>query len=97
MAHIRRTRLANEDLISIWSYLAKECQNLTAADRVLRDIDEAVQFLAMNPETGESAARFRADLRMFTKGNHIIFYRAVDDGIEVYRVLHGARAWQQLL
>jgi toxin ParE1/3/4 len=29
--------------------------------------------------------------------NHLIFYRPIDDGIEIVRVLHGARDWQNLL
>ena len=29
--------------------------------------------------------------RSFPLGNHLIFYRPIDDGIELVRVLHGAR------
>ena len=31
------------------------------------------------------------DLRSFAAGSYLIFYRPIDDGIEVVRVLHGAR------
>ena len=30
-------------------------------------------------------------LRSLPLGNYIIFYRPIDDGIEVVRILHGAR------
>jgi plasmid stabilization system protein ParE len=40
---------------------------------------------------GESMDRFRAGLRATAVGNYVIYYRAVEQGIEVYRVLHAAR------
>jgi toxin ParE1/3/4 len=30
-------------------------------------------------------------------GNHLIFYRVVDDQIEIVRVLHAARDWARLI
>jgi toxin ParE1/3/4 len=44
--------------------------------------------------------RIRSDLlpnlRSFPVGNYVIFYFPADDGIEVIRILHGARDIQQL-
>ncbi len=36
------------------------------------------------PELGEG-------IRSFPSGNYVIFYRTVEGGIEIMRVLHGAR------
>lgn len=96
MARVNRTRLANEDLISIWSYIAHE-KSPDAADHVLQELDATARFLADNPETGQLVEQYRGGLRMFSKWKYLIFYQRSADGIEVYRVLHGARAWQDLI
>jgi toxin ParE1/3/4 len=35
-------------------------------------------------------------LRSFPVGSHIIFYCSLSDGIEVIRILHGARDFQDI-
>lgn len=40
---------------------------------------------------GRSQGRLRPNLRSHPHGSYVIFYRAVEGGIEVVRVLHGAR------
>mgnify|MGYP001604054192 CR=1 FL=1 len=95
MAGILRTPQANDDLIEIWDRIAKD--NLSAADRLLRRIDETCKLLSRQPEMGQSQEQYRAGLRSFTVGNYIIFYHPIRDGIEVYRILHGARQWERLL
>jgi toxin ParE1/3/4 len=37
------------------------------------------------------------DLRGFVVGRYLIFYRPIEDGIEVVRVFHGARNVEALL
>jgi toxin ParE1/3/4 len=34
---------------------------------------------------------------MFPVGNYVILYRPIEAGVEIVRVLHGARQWQDLL
>jgi toxin ParE1/3/4 len=48
-------------------------------------------LLARMPELGRKRPDLAPDLRGFPIGNYIIFYRPVPDGIQVIRVLHGAR------
>ncbi len=36
-------------------------------------------------------AELAADLRSFPFGRYVIFYAPIEDGIDVVRVLHGAR------
>ena len=95
MAKVLRTSLAEQDLYDIWSYIARD--SLTAADRLLARIDEALAMLLRNPELGEKMDRFRPGLRAWPVATYVIYYRAVDEGIEVYRVLHGARQAEDLL
>jgi toxin ParE1/3/4 len=48
---------------------------------------------------GMGVARFdvRPNLRMFPVGNYLILYQEIEEGVEIVRVLHGARQWQELL
>lgn len=83
-------RDADNDLYAITDGIAQE--NPTAARRWLAKIVETCKMLADNPAVGEA----RNDLgisgcRSFSVGNYVIFFRAVEGGIEVARVLHGAR------
>ena len=95
MPRILRTPQANEDVLAIWSYIAQD--NVTVADELVRRIDEVLQRLAGNPFMGALHEEYRPGLRVLPVGNYIVFYHPVDDGIEVYRVLHGARRLEDLL
>jgi toxin ParE1/3/4 len=95
MPRVIRTPQANLDLLEIWDYIDRD--NTPAADKLVRRIDEAFATLARNPQMGALHEEYRPGLRTFAVGNYIIFYRAMDDGIEVYRVLHGARRLEDLL
>ena len=50
------------------------------------------QILAENPQVGEVREGFGVPgCRSFSVGNYVVFFRPVDDGIEVSRVIHGSR------
>lgn len=87
--HVRRTDQAEEDLITLWSYISDD--NVDAADQLLDEIDEVCGVLAGTPNAGRLREDLAADLRSMPVGNYVIFYRPYGDGIIVIRVLHGAR------
>ena len=43
------------------------------------------------PGAGQARSELMPNLRSFPVGRYLIFYRPIPDGIEVLRVLHGAR------
>lgn len=43
------------------------------------------------PGLGRQESKLAPNLRSFPLGNYLIFYRPIEDGIAVVRVLHGAR------
>ena len=47
--------------------------------------------LAENPRMGPARPDLHPDLRYFTVGPYLILYRETKTGIEVVRVVHGAR------
>lgn len=80
---------AESDLLEIWFYIADD--NQQAADRVLKSIHERCLLLASNGKLGTARPDIRPDLRCFVVGSYLILYREVKAGIEIVRVLHGAR------
>ena len=89
MSVIQRTAQAEEDLIEIWLYIAQD--NPAAADRVLDDIEEMFEALVENPMIGRLRPDIAPELRYFTVGKYLILYRVVPNGVQVVRVIHGAR------
>ena len=72
------------------AYIARD-KPQTAVNWV-RKIREKCVFLAGNPEIGERRPEFKTgEFRCSVVGSYVIYYRPIDDGIEIARVLHGAR------
>lgn len=89
MARVSRTARAEEDLIEIWTYIAQD--NLAAADRVLDRIDTLCEQLANNPRMAPAGPDLAEGPRCFASGSYLVMYREASVGIEVVRVVHGAR------
>ncbi len=89
MAQVVKSRRALKDLDDLWDYIAED--NPRRASSFLRMIDDKLWMLAENPMLGRSREELAPNLRSFPAGNYLIFYVPLEDGIEVARVLSGAR------
>jgi toxin ParE1/3/4 len=89
MGLIRRIAVSRRDYEAIWDYVAE--RNVSAADELLRDFDAKVVMLSEHPLAGPLRSEIRPRLRSFPVGNYLLFYRPMRGGIELLRVLHGAR------
>ena len=89
MPTIRRSPRAAEDLIELWTHIAVD--DPAAADRMLDLIEAKLARLAVNPRLGPARADIAEGLRLFPVRRYVILYRAMPDGIEVVRVVHGMR------
>jgi len=89
MAHLRFTTDAYRDLEEIVRYIG--AQDPTAALRLTDRLEAACWRLARDPGVGQSRPDLVPGIRFFPVGNYLLFYREHDDGIQVLRVLHGAR------
>ncbi len=97
MATVHRTAQAEEDIIDIWFYIAVENQSRLNADRFLQKMEKAFQKLAQTPLMGTTKNEYGKGLYQFPFGKYLIFYYLLDDGIEIVRVLHGARNLSDLI
>jgi toxin ParE1/3/4 len=94
MATILIKPLAQADLLDIWNFIASD--SFDKADQLLKKIDSQLKMLASNPGMGTKRDSLAPNLRSFPLGNYLIFYRSINQGIEVIRVIHGARDIQSL-
>ncbi|MGA2030454.1 MAG: type II toxin-antitoxin system RelE/ParE family toxin [Verrucomicrobiota bacterium] len=89
MSRVQFTVQAGGDLEEIDEFISLD--NPDAVARLLLSIQEKCALLSRQPQMGRSRFELSPELRGFPVGNYLIFYRPVTDGIEVIRVLHGAR------
>jgi toxin ParE1/3/4 len=94
MSHVDRYRLAEEDLLAIAEYIARD--NPTAAARWLDEIEAKLLVLATQPLMGEAVDHIRPGLRRTTHGRYLLFYEPRKAGICLVRVLDGARKIEEL-
>jgi toxin ParE1/3/4 len=94
MPRVERTAQADEDLIEHWCYIAAD--NPPAADRWLDGLEAKFSLLAGQPRLGPARPDIAPELRYFPTGSYLILYREIPQGIEVVRVVHGARRLEDL-
>ncbi|MDR3489815.1 MAG: type II toxin-antitoxin system RelE/ParE family toxin [Bradyrhizobium sp.] len=87
---------AQRDIEEIWDYSAATW-DADQAELYIRQIQRALQLLAVDPRLGRACEDLRAGYRKFPSGSHLIFYRLLDDSIEVVRVLHERMDFDQHL
>jgi toxin ParE1/3/4 len=88
MSRAQFTRAAELDLDEIWEFIARD--NPLAASDWLDEIERVCNLLAETPGIGTVREDYLG-LHMHPVGDYLIFYRPQPYGIEVIRVLHGAR------
>jgi toxin ParE1/3/4 len=81
---------ADEDLVEIWGYLARQA-SVRVADRQLNEIDAACETLKAWPYSGRKRDELLTGMRSVPVHPYVVFYRVRNDGIEIVRVLHGRR------
>lgn len=89
MKQFRVSAAARADLDDIWFYIAQD--DVDAADKFIQAVIGKFQKLAEWPEIGRQREELASHLRSLVVGRCVIFYRLMGNGIEIVRVLHGAR------
>lgn len=89
LAKVFKTARAIIDLDEIWLYIAAD--NINAADGLIDAISETAFRLARQSLMGRARPELAENLRSFPAGRYILFYMPHAQGIELVRVLHGAR------
>jgi len=80
---------AKNDAVEIWAYIAED--NPAAADGLLDRFDDMFRTLTEQPHLGKTVPQLAPNLRFLPIGTYLVFYRPLEDGVEIARILHGAR------
>jgi toxin ParE1/3/4 len=94
MARVLTKPEAETVLLDIWLYIAQDSPN--NADHFLDRVREKFWRLAESPHIGSNRDLLKEGLRSHPIGSYLIFYFPLTDGIEIVRVLHGARDIESL-
>ncbi len=86
--------LASRDLNEIADYFAKT--NIEAGEEFFQDFNRKCLQLVAFPSSGRSYVEIRSDLRGLPLKGYVIFYRILEDGVEILRVLSGRRHFPSL-
>ena len=86
---VRWTPDAAADTVAIWEYIAAD--NPVGADRMIGRFVAALHHLAESPYLGRTYQTLGAGVRGLIVGRYVVFYRQIDNVIQILRVLHGAR------
>lgn len=90
MANVVYAPEADDDLEAIVDYIARD-KPMAARDFLMK-IRETCETLANQPGAGEERKGFGVvGCRSFSVGQYVVFFRPIDGGIEVSRVIHGSR------
>ena len=87
---------AQKDLDGIWDYTVEQW-NEDQAQRYVRNIWKAIETLAKSPRRGLACDNIRPGYRRQSIGEHIVFYRIIESGIDVVRILHQRMDYEQQL
>lgn len=94
MPTILITPAAENDLINLWVYIARD--NPDAANRVYQAAEKTLETIASMPGMGtiyQSRWAKLKGIRFFPVNQfpkYIIYYREIKEGIEIIRILHGS-------
>ena len=89
MSRARLLPRAARDLDEIVDWIRSD--NPHAARGFANDLHRVVRNLARHPLMGRARPEVAENLRSFPFGRYIVFYLPAEHGIDVVRILHGAR------
>jgi toxin ParE1/3/4 len=81
--------LASQDLNQIADYFAET--NIEAGEQFFSDFNRKCKQLVAFPNSSKRYEEIRPDLRGLRLGDHILFYRVLEDGVEILRVVSDRR------
>lgn len=88
------TENAQKDIKEIWLYISEN--SVSSADNLITDLFAKLKLIANNPKLGRMQNNYLLSLRSFPFKNYIIFYTQIENGIEIFRIIHSSRNIEDL-
>lgn len=90
---ITRRPKFDDDLFAIWQFIAADAP--ARADTFLDALKALFDLLASSPQMGVARLKNFPQLRIYPYRDYIVLYRPLADGVELWRIIHGARDYAQ--
>jgi toxin ParE1/3/4 len=87
MPAVQLSRSARADLLRIGAYTLERWGPAQTA-RYISNLEKCANMLGANPLLGRACLWIRPGLRRFEKGRHVSFYRPIEGGIFISRIMH---------
>lgn len=87
---------AKDDLEEIYDY-SVATWGIEQAEDYVRLLQNAIEVVAEDPRRGRPCHEVRKGYRKYRVGSHMLFYRIVDAGVDVVRILHGRMDFERHL
>ncbi|NDE89594.1 MAG: type II toxin-antitoxin system RelE/ParE family toxin [Alphaproteobacteria bacterium] len=86
------TITAQHDLDAIFDYIVDESGYASKADAFVLKLEKKCEEIARVPfHIGKNRSNLREDMRSLPFGNYVIFFRYIDDTVEIINILQGHR------
>lgn len=89
MGFVHHSQRAKQDLLDIWLWIARD--NAVLADAVLDRIEGCAAKLSQYRELGMARPEIGEDARGLVTERWLVLYRLVDGGVQIVRIVDGAR------
>jgi toxin ParE1/3/4 len=86
---IRYTTRGRRDLIDIWLEVSEV--NPAVVDELYNRLEARVEILRRFPQSGPARPDIAPNARALIELPYLILYRIIPSGVQIVRVLHGAR------
>ena len=87
MSQVVLSPKAKSDISGIWDYTL-EGWGIDQAEKYVRELWAAIQEQACDYTASTDISDVRPGYRKLRFGSHVIFFKLVEDGIDVIRILH---------
>ena len=92
MARLKYLQSAKQDFVHILRYITMESGSLTIGQQFVADLRQKCRHLASLPgHLGRPRPELRPDIRSFAFRGYVIFFRYVEDRLEIVNVFEGHR------
>jgi toxin ParE1/3/4 len=89
---LRISPQAEDDLDSIWYYVATESASVEIADRLVDSLTSRFLLLAQHPYAGRSRDdEFGPGTRSLAVSEYVVVYTVEHDAVHILRIVHGRR------
>jgi toxin ParE1/3/4 len=89
VGRVHFSQQANDDLIDIWLWIARD--SIAIADTAIDRIERRAAQLAYHPEIGVARPEIGDGARGLVAERWLVLYRLIDGGVLIVRIVDGAR------